>query len=331
MRVWTLAGGTMAALGALALVVASSAGVVGQQRTFTVTAGPAGDQGVVIKERGPVQLLRTLSEADGPRIGVSIRDVVADDVTKMKLPAPSGVVVDDVEKDGPAAKAGLQKGDTIVSFDGESVRSVAQFRRLVRESVAGRSVKASVLRDGKRVEVAIAPAEAKDRDVQVWMDEPRLRERVEPDGEALRRELRQFRVPRGEFPRFDFGPMTRFHWEGDGPVFDMFVGQRGRLGVMLQDLSPALAEFFGVKEGALVASVNKDTPAEKAGIKAGDVITAIDGKTVTAAGDVAAQLREKSGEISVSVVRDKKALNLKATIEKPADAKPKVMNPGFPG
>ena len=313
MRVWKLAGGTMAALGALAVVVASSAGVAGQQRTFTVTPGPGNDQNVIIRDRGPVQLFRSLEDQAGPRIGVSIRDVTADDATKLKLPSPTGVVVEDVEKDGPAARAGAQKGDVFVSYDGETVRSVAQFRRLVRESVPGRSVKAAVVREGKRMDLSLAPAEDADRNVQVWMDEPRRREGLEPG------------------PAFEFGPMPRFRWQGDGPDVFWPAGGRGRLGVMLQDLSPALAEFFGVKDGALVSTVNKDTPADKAGLKAGDVITAIDGKPVARASDVAAQVREKSGEVTVSVVRDKKALSLKATIEKPADQTPKIVTPGVPG
>lgn len=330
MRVWTRAGGATVALGGLALIVASSAGVAGQQRTFAVTAGRGDDQNIVVRERGPVQLLRSLTEQGGPRIGVSIRDVTADDVTTMKLAAPTGVVVEDVEAGGPAAKAGVQKGDAIVSFDGETVRSVAQFRRLVLESVAGRSARLGAVREGKRMELSVTPTEDRDRNVEVWMDEPRLRERLERDRDELRRELR-FRVPRGELPHVEIGPQTRFKWDTDLPGLEVVLGQRGRLGVMLQDLSPALKEFFGVKDGALVSTVSNDTPAEKAGIKAGDVITAIDGKAVQAAGDVANQVRDKTGDVTVTVVRDKKALSLKVTLEKPAGQKPKVVTPGFPG
>jgi S1-C subfamily serine protease len=98
--------------------------------------------------------------------------------------------------------------------------------------------------------------------------------------------------------------------------------------VTVQDLTPELAEFFGTKDGVLVASVNKDTPAAKAGLKAGDVLTAIDGKSVGSSSELIDQLREKSGEITVSVVRDKKALSLKATLDKPDEIKPRTIRRG---
>lgn len=318
MRVWIRAGGGVVALGALALVVVWSAGVAGQQRTFTVTAG-SGDQNVIVREGGPLQLFRTLADDGGPKIGVSIREVTGDDVTKLKLQGQAGVVVDEVTADSPAAKSGVQKGDTFVAYDGETVRSVAQFRRLVRESVAGRSVKATVVRDGKRVDVTVTPADDTDREVEAGIVEPLRRPRVE-----------QFRMPRGDRPGAE---LPLFRWDAqEGPNVFMFRDdQRGRLGVMLQDLSPALAEYFGVKEGALIATVNKGTPAEKAGLRAGDVITAVDGKTVTGASEVAEHLRDKSGEVAVTVMRDKKSVTVKATIEKPATSKPKVVTPGFPG
>lgn len=57
---------------------------------------------------------------------------------------------------------------------------------------------------------------------------------------------------------------------------------RGYLGVRFQPLTPDLAKSFGLEsdKGALIASVEKDTPAEKAGLKAGDVILVYDGKTI---------------------------------------------------
>lgn len=69
--------------------------------------------------------------------------------------------------------------------------------------------------------------------------------------------------------------------------------QRGRLGVMIQDFTPDLAEALGVDAGAgaLVASVEPDTPAEQAGLAAGDVIIEVNGETVEGSAD----LRQKIG------------------------------------
>lgn len=68
--------------------------------------------------------------------------------------------------------------------------------------------------------------------------------------------------------------------------------EHARLGVELQDLNQSLAESFGLKrpDGALVSNVAADTAAAKAGLKSGDVITAVDGQPVTAAGDVSSRV-----------------------------------------
>lgn len=333
MRVWKVSGGAMAVLGVVALVVAASAPVSGDQQTFTVKRGDAADQRVIVRGQLPQVMLRAGSALGGVRLGVTVRDVTADDVTKMKLAGQAGVVIDAVDSDSPAAKGGVLKGDVAVSFDGETVRSMAQFTRLVRETVPGRTVKMDVMRDGKRVALSVAPEEAADRDVRVWIDEPEM---LRADKDVLlkrRQELeRQLRaLPRERGRVFELGPLGEFHWQGEpGAGMLSFSTNRGRLGVTLQDLTPELAEFFGVKEGALVSSVQKDTPAAKAGIKAGDVITAVDGKAVKGPGDAVEQLRDKSGEVSVSVVRDKKTLTLKATLEKAEALKPKVVIQGVP-
>jgi S1-C subfamily serine protease len=113
--------------------------------------------------------------------------------------------------------------------------------------------------------------------------------------------------------------MREFHF--DGPFtydFDMLprMSPRTRLGVQLNPLSPQLAEYFGSPAGgALVASVTKDSAADKAGLRAGDVITSINGDTVRSTDELIDELRDASGEVTIGIVRDKKASTLKATIE----------------
>jgi serine protease Do len=90
---------------------------------------------------------------------------------------------------------------------------------------------------------------------------------------------------------------------------------RGRLGVNVQELTPDLAAYFGVKDGLLVNSVRADTPAARAGIKAGDVIGTVNGKAVTTPDELIKELADKEGEVALGVTRDKKPLPLKATLE----------------
>ena len=66
-----------------------------------------------------------------------------------------------------------------------------------------------------------------------------------------------------------------------GEAFSFRMNERGRLGVSIQPLEGQLAEYFGTSKGVLVNSVDKDSPAAKAGLKAGDVVTAVNGKAVS--------------------------------------------------
>lgn len=102
-------------------------------------------------------------------------------------------------------------------------------------------------------------------------------------------------------------------WDSQGtPV------RRGFLGVGLTELSPELRAHFGAPEdaGVMVSSVEDGSPADKAGLKVGDIIASIDGKDVKSSWDLRAQVRElKEGEqVPVTVYRDGKAHNLSATI-----------------
>lgn len=336
MRVWKAGSGAVAILGAAALALVWAPVLSGQQAPKDTDQ----DRRIVVRERAPVVVRSGQFVMGGVRLGVSIRDVGADDVDKLKLPGQSGVVVEEVTGESPAAKGGVLKGDVVVSFDGENVRSTMQLTRLVRETPAGRQVRMSVLRDGKKVDLTVAPDVSRDRPLAAWIDEHGMREEIEeglhharPELEKLREEIR--RIPRehaqdppGPPAR---GPLGEFRFFGDeGGAFGLMgaIG-RGRLGVNVQDLTPELAEFFGVKDGVLVSRVQADTPAAKAGLKAGDVITAIDGAAIDSPAKLIRELAGKSGEISVAVTRDKKALALKATLEKEEVRRPRIMTRGI--
>ena len=68
-----------------------------------------------------------------------------------------GVVIEEVEAESPAQKAGFKVADIVVEFDGERVRSTRQFTRLVQETAVGRSVAVAVTRDGQRVTLNVQP------------------------------------------------------------------------------------------------------------------------------------------------------------------------------
>jgi S1-C subfamily serine protease len=259
--------------------------------------------------------------AGGPRLGIQIRDLNKDDVAQLKLPSPNGVAVEEVTKESAAEKAGVKAGDVVVQFDGENVRSAAQLTRLVRETAAGRTVKMGIVRDGKRMDLDVAPAEAESAQqfsferrapapggTMTWEERtPAPGKPALPPGSTMRWQQRM-PMPAPE------GDVMQFFGEGGAGNFVFSTG-RGRLGVNVQELTPDLAAYFGVKDGLLVNSVQADTPAAKAGIKAGDVIGTVNGKAVVSSSELVKELADKEGEITIGVTRDKKALSLKATLE----------------
>lgn len=233
----------------------------------------------------------------GGQIGVTIHDTESG----------NGVVVDEVRDGGPAEKAGVQEKDVIVDFDGERVRSARQFSRLVDETAQGRAVKMTVQRSGQRLTLDVTP-------------EARQFGRVVPVP------MERFRMP--ELPKMPAMPDMREFDRRILPEIEGYTSRSGRLGVQLEDVQDQLADYFGVKTGALVTSVAKDTPAARAGFKAGDVITKVNGEPIEDTTDVRRELRriDSGKEFQVDVVRDHKPLSMKVTLDPPASAK----RPGTP-
>ena len=220
------------------------------------------------------------------RLGVEISDVTAERVAELKLPGESGVVIEEVEEDSPAAKVGLQKNDVILSFAGERVRSAAQLRRLVEETPAGRQVAMEVSRDGQKRTVEVALAE---------------------------RTFFRGRMPRVEIvPRIEVAPRIQI------PEIHIF-GRGPRLGISADELTPQLAEYFGVKQGkgVLVREVMEGSAAAKAGLKAGDVIVRVGDKDIARVSDLRNALAEAEKETTLGIVRERREQTLKVTLEEP--------------
>jgi len=230
----------------------------------------------------------------GSHIGVSVREVEDEDLKTAKIGTATGVLVEEVSSGSPAEKAGVKTGDVILEFDGERVRSTMQFSRLVQETPAGRRVQMAVMRGGQKSTLTVEPSD---------------------DGNFFR-----FGTKNGIVQDFAFA-IPKPPIPPTPPAFPNFDGwvvrTGGTLGIGVGDLSPQLGDYFGTKTGVLVTSVVDDSPAAKAGLKAGDVITSFNGATV----DTPAELRrrvqriEDGEEFTIAVVRDKKATTLKGKVE----------------
>jgi hypothetical protein len=230
----------------------------------------------------------------GGTLGVALKDITPDQVRDLKLPGEYGAFVSDVVPDSPAAKAGVEKGDVIVGFAGERVHGVEQLRRLVRETPPGRTVSLEVIRNGQTRTLS---AQLQPRRNQFHIQTPEIH------------------VPRFPPYTFDFRGFT-----------DPFGGGRPVLGISGEDLTPQLATFFGVAQGkgVLIREVTAGSPAAKAGLKAGDVVVAVEGKNVATVGELRQALEIKSGttkrKFSLSLVRDHHPLTVAVELEKLAPA-----------
>jgi serine protease Do len=247
----------------------------------------------------------------GSQIGVTIRDVEDADAKTSKLAAPTGVIIEEVADDSPASKAGLKKGDVIVEFDGERVRGVRHFTRLVQETPAGRRVQTSVMRDGQKLNVTIEPRES--GSFSYFGDGDKL-SIFRDFADGWRAE-----IPRPAAPAPPAAPKPPAPPAFPAfPDFDTFVWRSGSsLGITVGDLSDQLAQYFGTKDGVLVTSVADNSAAAKAGIKAGDVITSFNGTDVTSPSDLRRRIQQlqDGDEFTVGIVRDKKATTVKGKAE----------------
>lgn len=259
--------------------------------TFLLACG-----GVVFAQRngalvGPESRTMMLNmNGEGARLGVRLSDVTAEKMKDLKLSGQDGAVVTEVEEDSPASKAGLKVNDVILEFDGERVRSMAQLRRMIQETPPGRAVAVKISRAGA----------AQTLNVKL--------EAAFPGGN-----MRWFEVPRVNVPQIHLPEMN----------FDFFNGGP-RLGISADDLTQQLAENLGVTQGSgvLVMEVNPGSPAEKAGIKAGDCIVKVGGEKVESVSDLHRALGRSSGseekhEVTVTIVRDHHEQTVTVQLETP--------------
>ena len=243
---------------------------------------------------------------EGPSwLGVETREVTADTAKELKLPAERGVVVGRVTEESPAAKAGLKEKDVITEVNGQRVEGAAQFRRMVHEIPAGRTAQLTVWRDGRAQTLTVTLGQAEEGH-RAWM-------KAAPGAFA-------FRMPEVEMP--DMPAIAGF-----GDDFALLPGGHPRLGIDAEDIGEQLGSFFGAPdgEGILVRNVNSGSPAEKAGLKAGDVITSFNGERVRTLGDLRQKLAAKADDkpAKLGVWRNRSEISL--TVELPARA-PKVQH-----
>jgi membrane-associated protease RseP (regulator of RpoE activity) len=248
--------------------------------------------------------LLTLDGDGGSWLGVETQEVTADKAKELKLSGERGALIGKVLADSPAAKAGLKENDVVTEINGQRVEGTAQFRRMLHEIPAGRTVQLNVWRDGRQQSITATLGKAEERHNMMF-------KKAGPQGFA-------FRVP--DMPVIPDVPMPE--WNGR-----FLMNARPRLGIDAEDLSGQLGSYFGAPdgEGILVRNVNADSPAEKAGLKAGDVITTFNGERIHSASELREKLSDVEGgkTVKLGVLRNKSNVTLNVELPAPAPAREK--------
>jgi serine protease Do len=222
-----------------------------------------------------------LTRSNGSYLGIGVAEITPERARALNLREERGVEITRVEEESPAAKAGLKQGDVVLEYSGQRVEGVEQFMRIVRETPPGREVRLSVYRNGAAQQITVRTAARK-----AWFSSRSGEHAVE--------------IPRIELPEIRIPDVPR----------PLMSWRSSFLGIEAESLDAQLAEYFGVKEGVLVRSVASGSPAEKAGLRAGDVIVRVEDKTVSTPGEVSSAVRSARSKKSVTptAVRDKKEM-----------------------
>ena len=212
-------------------------------------------------------------------LGVDIRDVTHDRMAALKLKDERGVEIMLVDQDSPAGKAGLKEHDVILSFNGRNLQASEDLRKLIRDTPPGQTVELGISRNGQPMTIKAQLADRR----RAMVIAPRVEARI--------------RIPRITVP--------------------MIATLSRRNGVLVENLTPQLGEVFGVKdgEGVLIRSVDKSSPGETAGLRAGDVIVRVGNQKVASTSDWNRLLREqKPGPVSLGIMREKRQQTLSLTL-----------------
>lgn len=255
------------------------------------------------------KIVRTMAlsfDGDGGYLGVSTQEVSKANFAKLGLREVRGVAVERVSESSPAAAAGIQAGDVIVRFNGEEVTSTRKLTRLISEVAPDHQVRVTILRGGSEQEITATLGKRpmpKFEGGNFTFSTPGPMGGFDLEKLGKLPELKEFPqmkdFPKGEMPKAFSIP------GGEGQVFTWRAGEGRQIGVGVTPLSKQLAEHFGVEGGVMINDVRENSPAAKAGLKAGDIIVEVDGKAVKGDLDLIRAINgKKEGDVTLTIVRD---------------------------
>jgi len=247
----------------------------------------------------------------------------------------NGVLVNTIVPDSPADKAGLHRGDVITTFDTHAVDSPGRLSQLVGDEGGGHVAQLGIVRHGDRRTLSVTLGERPEGDgmnarpkVSIDSDAPEAPEPPEaptpPSGDEDNPRVHvspRIHIVGPDGSEHDLEGLAKLKALGDldnGPMrmFTMNMG-RGRLGVHVQPLSEDMASALDASgtHGVLVLDVVERSPAEKAGLKAGDILTDVEGRPVSTPDELVKALRDEKGKVSLGVTRRGAKRTVEAELE----------------
>ncbi len=223
-------------------------------------------------------------------LGIDIRDVSEGEVLPLHLKSSRGAEIIMVDHDGPAGKAGLREHDVVLSVNGTQVDGEDQLRKLLHDMQPGHAVAMLVCRNGAEQTVNVIMANRAELERQAWENHWTVPEPAFEDSYPSAAGSARGSSGRG----FMAG-----HLLPAAPVYT---------GVVVDVLGGQLADYFGIKEGhgLLVHEVEGNSPAAAAGLRAGDVVTRVNGDRVGSKSDWGRALHDSKGHpVSLTIVRDR--------------------------
>lgn len=225
-------------------------------------------------------------------LGVMIEDVSQRLKDRKKLSVDAGAYVTDVTEDSPAEKAGIKEGDVIVKFDDKRIDESSDLSKAVQRTKPKTEVKIEIVRNDEHKTLTATLARERGSAASAY----------------------SFRFNDGNWPRMPRMPRiaNNFHFSFGNEMY----------GIEAQDLNDQLAQYFEVpgNHGVLVARVEKGGDGEKAGLKAGDVITKANGNTVRDLEDLREELSEsKDNKVPLDVIRKGKSLTITMNLSREDD------------
>jgi PDZ domain-containing secreted protein len=237
-------------------------------------------------------------------LGVYAENVSRENMGRYHMNQVRGVGVTRIVKDSPAEKAGLRKDDVILRVDGENITSVRKLNRIVSELAPDQSVKITVSRGGSEQDITATIGKRSNN--------------FFAGGDLFKGQPRVWKWEGNQPKEWKFeGPLlNRGDWlDNNGDLAFMLSNSR-RIGVSTMQLTKQLADYFGITngKGVLVTAVTDDGPAAKAGVRAGDVITAVDGEEIDSPGGISRAInRKKEGDVTLTVIRNKSQQTIHVT------------------